>query len=73
MKNIISDFLNIYVEEKEIRKSYGDEYVNRFTAETANGKKKISVAKIFTRIFIVFIIAIVLFFIIRIAAYNGFW
>jgi len=74
IQNIIKDFLNIYLDEKDIREAYGDEYADRFSAiNPITGKKKISVSKVLKRILIVFILALVLFIIIRMITYNGKW
>jgi len=72
IKNIIKDFCNIYLDEKNIRESYGDEYADRFSSvDPATGRKKISVSKILNRILIVFIIIFCLIVIIRMATYKG--
>ena len=66
MPKFIKDFLNIYVDEEQVREAYGDEYADRFSAvDPATGKKKISAAKIFKRLFILFLIGFNLLWIIR--------
>ena len=65
--NIIKDFLNIYKDEKNIRDAYGNEYADRFSViNPATGKRIISVGKVLMRIFIVFMVALCLFFFVRI-------
>ena len=74
VQNMVKDFLNVYLDEKHIREAYGDEYADRFsTINPVNGKRKISVAKVLQRIFIVFIIAFVLFLFIRIISTKSLW
>ena len=69
---LIKDFLNIYQDEQHIRESYGNEYADRFSVvDPATGKKKISVGKVCTRIFIVFMIILCLIFLVRMITYNG--
>lgn len=64
--NIAKDFLNIYVEEDDIRKAYGDEYADRHSnIDPKTGKKIISGAKVFTRAFVVFMILLCLLVILR--------
>ena len=66
VKNIVRDFLNIYVEESDIREAYGDEYADRYSnTNPKTGKKMISGTKVFTRVFIVFMLALCLFFLVR--------
>ena len=68
-----SNFINIYVEEKDIREAYGDEYADRFGAlDPFTGKRKISKLKIFIRIVAVLILILYIFYIVRIGA-RGFW
>jgi hypothetical protein len=70
-KNIVRDFKNIYVEEDKIREAYGNEYADRYSnKDPKTGKKMISGPKIFVRIFIVFIVILCLFFMVRIMT-NG--
>ena len=72
IKNIIKDFLNIYLDDNDIREAYGDEYADRFSAvNPVTGKKTISVSKVITRIFIVFMVLFCVFILIRILTYNG--
>ena len=72
IKNAIRDFLDIYIDENQIREAYGNEYADRFAAvDPVTGKKRISVSKVFKRIAGVFIFAIFLFFIIRISIRIG--
>ena len=67
IKNIVRDFLNIYVEEEDIREAYGNEYADRYSnINPITGKKMISGLKVFTRIFIVFMLVLCLFFLVRI-------
>ena len=64
---LVRDFLDIYVDEEKIRDSYGDEYADRFAAvDPVTGKKMVSPLKIFTRIVIVLISSLCLFFLVRI-------
>jgi len=66
MPKFIKDFLNIYLDEENIRAAYGDEYADRFSVfDPITGKKKISVAKILKRVLIVFLIALNLIWLIR--------
>jgi len=54
MPKFVKDFLDIYVTEKDIKQSFGDEYVERFSnVDSETGKKKtrkISVSKLTARI-----------------------
>lgn len=69
---LIKDFLDIYQDENNIRESYGNEYADRFSAvDPVTGKKKISVGKVLTRVYIVFMVLLCLFFLVRIITYNG--
>jgi len=70
----IKEFFNIYLDEKDIRESYGDEYADRFSVvNPKTGKRKISLMKIAKRIVILGIIAFWLVIIIRIFTYDGIW
>ena len=72
IKNLIGDFLNIYIDENQIREAYGNEYADRFAAvDPVTGKKKVSASKILKRIAGVFIFALFLFLIIRITIRVG--
>ena len=72
MPKFIKDFFNVYLDENEIREAYGNEYADRFSViNPATGKRRISVAKILKRIAIVFILALIIFMLIRIATYKG--
>jgi hypothetical protein len=72
IKNFIRDFLDVYIDENQIREAYGNEYADRFAAvDPVTGKRKISVAKILKRVVGVFIFAIFLFFIIRVSIRVG--
>ena len=74
IKNIINDFLNIYLDEQHIREHYGDEYADRFSViNPLTGKRKVSASKVLKRIAIIFITALVLFLFIRVITYNGKW
>jgi len=65
-KKIASDFLNIYLEEDEIRKTFGDEYADRYSnKDPKTGKKIVSGIKVITRIFIVFMIMLCVFILVR--------
>jgi len=65
--NMIKDFLNIYLDEKNIREAYGKEYADRFSVlNPITGKKIVSVRKVLMRIFIVFMVALCLFLFVRI-------
>ncbi|MCL2816019.1 MAG: hypothetical protein FWD23_15595 [Oscillospiraceae bacterium] len=65
--NIVRDFLNIYIEEDKIRESFGNEYADRYSNRNPKtGKKIVSGLKVFTRIFIVFILALCIFYLVRI-------
>jgi len=67
----VKDFLNIYLDEKNIRDAYDDEYADRFSAvHPVTGKRKISASKVLTRIFIVFMIIFMLIIIVRMATIN---
>lgn len=67
LKNIVRDFLNIYVEEAAIRESFGDEYADRYSnRDPKTGRKMVSGLKIFTRIVIVFVLTLYIFYIARI-------
>jgi len=51
--NRVKEFVDIYVDERQIRESYGDEYADRFSqVDPATGKKRISAAKVLTRVVI---------------------
>ena len=75
IKNIIRNFFDIY--------AYADDsqflsFANQFKdhspiLDPVTGKKKISAAKIFKRIFLIFILALVIFILVRIIMYNGKW
>ena len=68
---MIRDFLNIYMDEKNIREAYGDEYADRFSAfDPVTGKKKVSAVKVMKRIFIVFLVVLFLAFFVRILTFN---
>ena len=68
INKLVKDFLDIYQDENNIRESYGNEYADRFSIiNPATGKKRISVAKVFTRAFIVFMVILCLIVLIRIA------
>ena len=72
-KGIWSNMLNIYVEEKDIREAYGDEYADRFGAlDPMTGKKMISAKKIFVRIVAVLILVLYIFYLARITK-RGLW
>lgn len=72
INNIVKEFFNIYVEEKDIRQSYGNKYADHFLyVDPITGKKKISAEKVFMRILIVFIATIVLFIFARMMTYNA--
>ena len=67
LKRMINGFLDIYVDENQVRETYGDEYADRFAAvDPKTGKKTVSVSKILKRIVGVFIFALYLFLMIRI-------
>ena len=67
-KSLWNNLLNIYVEEKDIREAYGDEYADRFGAlDPVTGKKKISGKKIFVRIVALLILTLYIFIMIRLA------
>ena len=73
IKNIIKDFLNVYLDDENIREAYGDEYADRFSVvNPVTGKRKVSAAKILNRIFIVFILAFVIFIMIRMSSIKRF-
>ena len=72
INKIIKNFFNIYQDENNIRESYGNEYAERFSViDPATGKKKVSVSKVITRIFIVLMIILCLIIIIRMITYHG--
>jgi len=72
IKNIIKDFLDIYIDENQVRETYGNEYADRFSSvNPVTGKKKVSVSKILKRIVGVFIFALFLFLIVRITIRVG--
>ena len=55
--NRVRDFRDIYVDEEQIRESYGNEYADRFSAvDPSTGRRRISALKVATRIVIVFIV-----------------
>jgi len=70
--NIVRDFLNIYVDEKQIRESYGDEYADRYSyLHPVTGKRYKSITKILKRVVIVFIVAFWVIIAVRMATYDG--
>ena len=72
IKNMVKDFLNIYVDENNMRESYGNEYADRFPAvNPATGKKIISPKKLFIRGFIVFMLFLCAIVIVRMVTYDG--
>ena len=72
INKLVKDFLNIYQDEQHIRESYGNEYADRFSVvDPVTGKKKVSVPKLFTRAFIIFMVLLCLFFLIRILTYES--
>jgi len=72
--NRAKEFADIYLDEKDIRESYGDEYADRFSAvNPKTGKKKISLMKIGKRIVILGITAFWIIILIRISTYDGIW
>ena len=63
---LVKSFLDVYQDENNIRESYGNEYAERFSVvDPATGKKKVSVSKVLTRIFIVFMVMLCLVFLVR--------
>jgi len=74
IKKLIDDFLNIYLDEQDIRDSYGDEYADRFSVfDPVTGKKQVSIRKVFMRIVIVFLTLFFLFLMIRLMTYDSIW
>ena len=74
INKLVKDFLNVYQDENDIRESYGNEYADRFSViDPATGKKKVSVLKVATRIFIVLMVVLCMIVIIRMITYNGFF
>ena len=72
-KSLWYNTINIYVEDKDIREAYGDEYADRFKAvDPVTGKKKISAKKIFIRIIALSILLLYIFFMVRITQ-KGMW
>ena len=72
--NLVREFFNIYLDEKDIRESYGDEYADRFSViNPKTGRRRISFMKIAKRIVILGIIAFWLILFIRIIGYDGMW
>ena len=70
----IKEFFNIYLDEKDIRESYGDEYADRFSVvNPKTGKRRISLMKIAKRIVILGIITFWIIIFIRIMTYGGIW
>ncbi|MCL1859550.1 MAG: hypothetical protein FWF92_10015 [Oscillospiraceae bacterium] len=82
IKNIIKDFLNIYVhvegDQRDRRykrsgifgiESHGDEFVT----DPVTGKKKISFHKVLVRAVIVLIILIILIILFRVITHSGSW
>ena len=70
--NIARDFLNIYVEEDDIRRAYGDDYADRYSnINPKTGKKTVSATKVLVRVFIVFMTFLCLFLLVRILTYGG--
>jgi len=56
--NRAREFADIYVDERQIKESFGDEYAERFAAiNPATGKKQISAAKLLKRVVITGIVA----------------
>ena len=53
----VKEFFDIYLDEQDIRESYGNEYADRFSVvDPVTGRKKISLLKIGKRIVILIII-----------------
>ena len=72
INKLVKDFLNVYKDENDIRESYGNEYADRFSIiDPVTGKKKVSVLKVLTRIFIVFMVILCIIVIVRMCTYNG--
>ena len=74
IKNRCAEFVDIYVDEAQIRESYGDEYADRFSAvDPVTGKRRVSAAKIVTRVFIVLMVIFGAIVAVRLATYDGIW
>ena len=72
IKKLVKDFLDIYQDEQNIRESYGNEYADRFSViNPETGKKRVSVGKVLTRVFIVFMVLLCLAFLVRILTYDS--
>jgi len=72
IKNFIRDFLDIYIDENQVREAYGNEYADRFSSvDPKTGKKKVSVSKVLKRIVGILIFAMFIFFIVRITTRVG--
>ena len=70
--NRAREFVDIYVDERQIRESFGDEYADRFsTVDPFSGKKQVSIAKLLKRVVIVFIVAFWVVIAVRCATYDG--
>ncbi|MCL2095554.1 MAG: hypothetical protein FWH10_01470 [Oscillospiraceae bacterium] len=69
IKNLAKEFTDIYLDEKNIRESYGDEYADRFSViNPKTGRRKLSALKLAKRIVIVLIVAFWALIIYRIAS-----
>ena len=69
--NIVRDFLNIYVEEEDIRRVFGNDYADRYSnIDPRTGKKTVSGVKVITRVFIVFMLLLSILVIARMCAYS---
>jgi len=72
--NRVKEFFDIYLDEKDIRESYGNEYADRFSVvNPKTGKRKISLMKIAKRIVILGVIAFWIIILIRVLTYDGMW
>lgn len=72
IKNRVKEFLNIYWDDEQVRKHYGNEYADRYSIlDPATGKKMISPAKIITRVVIAVIVAMWVVIAVRMMTYGG--
>jgi len=81
--NLFKSFINIYDDSEfyesgaglmRENKSFGDDYINKLAgADPLTGKRRISVKKILFRIFIVALLALFIFMLIRANTSDGYW